>query len=403
MEVLGIVLAVLAILFVDPGDAISNLRKWLIGPTKLAKRTVGTQSRLDLTSLFDALGIEDMRIEKSFIGKPAGLDSFDAEVIEHEPIVSPYVQKLRARTIQEEENFAKKNGKTFDNNGTYALRRVDVSRPEGVDGKRHNVHKLLLEKSSFYNFVFPNLCLDKLYPTESGQEEISLRKILSMEKSDLSIATLTDHPNCQFPIGVGTLVVTQDNYLVCTARSRHEYIAGKLSENEVAVHLSTAEGMYRSEKDPASGDCLPDGRPSPFVTSMRSLDDELNLQGNVIDIANILCLGYFFDTKRAQPLFIFHVKPNISSKDLFSMYSETSRDAHENEAIFAIPCRLDAIRKLFEGVRLAELPAIYPSACDDFFKTKSSATVRLASNHAQTGLAIFAYKEFSPITRDMLA
>ncbi|MGO2012977.1 MAG: hypothetical protein ACTJH9_13575 [Pseudoalteromonas sp.] len=402
IEVLGIVaslLGIIAFFAVGPKDLLANLKGWFVEPiTSINKH----KNKLDIRTLFDLLKVEDIRQENIFTKKTLKKDSFDADVLSYEYKFTEELQKIKDDEIKSKLDYAQKNGITLDNNASFALRRIDVSRPEGKDGKRHNVYKLMMERTDYHSFVFPNLCLDKLYYNEATQENHSLRDRLSLEQELLSISNLTDLPQCQFKIGTGTLLVTKDGFLICSVRSKNQLVAGKQDKNEITVHLSAAEGMYRSVNNPSSGDVDTNGKPSPFITSSRSIIDELNLREEDFNAEDIECLGYFMDLKRAQPFFLFYLKVNLSVDDFFAIYSNTSTDIHENEAIFALPKNFDNLKGLFTGKRISDVGAKYPKIYDDFFSVRSSYKIRIASNHAKAGFATYAFKDLGPITRDLL-
>jgi hypothetical protein len=402
IEILGIVaslLGILAFFAVAPKELFKNLKGWFVEPiSEISKH----KNKLDIRELFDLLKVEDMREANLFVKKPLTLDSFDCEVYQYETQLPDELLKLKETEIQLRSEQANKNGVTLDNNASFALRRIDVNRPEGEDGKRQNIYKLILEATDYYSFVFPNLCLDKSFYNEQTQEQHLLRDTLSLDKESLSIATLSDHALCQFKIGTGTLLVTKDDYLICSVRSKNQFVAGKLNNNEIAVHLSAAEGMYRSLNNPLSSDVLSNGKPSPFATSARSIIDELNLEKEHFKVNDISCLGYFMDLKRAQPFFLFYLKVDLTVDEFFSIYSNTSTDIHENEAIFALPKNFNSLKGLFLGEKISDLDVKYPSVYNDFFNSRSALKVRIASNHAKAGFATYAFKDLGPITKNMI-
>jgi hypothetical protein len=277
IEVIGIIASILGILAffaVAPKDLLANFKSWFVEPvSSIGKR----QNKLDIKELFDLLKVEDIRPENIFLSSPLKETSFDAEVREYNPTVSENIEQLKLKEIAAKKEYCEKNGMTFDNNASFALRRIDVSRPEGKNGKRVNIYKLILEHTDYFSFVFPNLCLDKAYYNEETQENHTLRDMLNMDKKALSISAMTDFSNCQFKVGTGTLLVTKDGFLICSVRSKNQFVASKQSNQEIAVHLSSAEGMYRSINNFLSSDVNAEGKPSPFITSARSLTDELNL------------------------------------------------------------------------------------------------------------------------------
>lgn len=400
IQVIGVVASILGIVAffaVAPKDLVANLKGWFVDPIKSIKKK---KNKLSLQELFEYLMVEDIRIENSFVSRPLTSDSFDSELTDYKGKLPERIEKLKTKELA---RYSTSNdGRTFDNNASFALRRIDVSRPEGGDGKRNNIYKLILEPTDYYSFVFPNLFLDKSYYDENTQEDRPLRDLLSLSKESLSISTLTEHPDFQFKVGTGTLLITKDNYLICSVRSNKQFVAGKQNGNEIAVHLSAAEGMYRSRNVPSSSDCIDGKKPSPFATSARSLTDELNLTEDQFKPSDICCLGYYFDLKRAQPFFLFCLRLNLSVDELFSEYSNTSKDIHENDAIFALPVEFNCLKLLFEGVTLADISPLFPKLYRDYFKSNSSSKIRIASNQAKAGFATCIFKEFFPITRGLM-
>ncbi len=402
IEIIGIIASILGIFAffaVAPKDLLANFKSWFVEPvSSISKR----KNKLDIKELFDLLKVEDIRPENIFLSSPLKEESFDAEVREYNPTISENIEQIKLKELEAKQKQSEKNGMTFDNNASFALRRIDVSRPEGKNGKRVNVYKLILEHTDYYSFVFPNLCLEKSYYNEATQENHTLRDMLNMDKKALSISAIPDFSNCQFKVGTGTLVVTRDGFLICSVRSKNQFVASKQNNQEMAVHLSSAEGMYRSLNNPLSSDVNSEGKPSPFATSARSLTDELNLTEEHFDKENIFCLGYFMDLKRAQPFFLFYLKVDLTADEFFSVYSNTSTDIHENEAIFALPNNFDNLKNLFLGTSFDSLQAKFPVMYKDFFESNKAIKVRVASNHAQAGFATYALKDLGPITKDMV-
>jgi hypothetical protein len=392
METLGIIASILGILAffaISPNEMIENFRNWFWYPIKILL----IAKKPDIYSLFTDLGVDDIKIENLFLNSKLDFTRFSSEVIEYSGSLPKKIISLKNEEIEQREKESREKGVTLDNNESYALRRIDISRPEGKNGKRENNYKLILEPTNYFSFIFPNLYLDKRYPDVDTQEKRSLREMLNLNKDNLTISMLEKIPDCQFKIGTGTLLVTKDNYLICTVRSKKQAVAAPC-DGELAVHLSTAEGMYRSRNIPESGDLI-DGVVSPFATSIRSLRDELNIEeqhGN-FDRKNLFCLGYFLDTRRAQPFFLFYLKLNLYCDDFFALYSDFPSDVHENDAIFAIPVKSSEIRKLFDGVPFCELTSPrYPQSHTSYFSQNNSLRVRIASNQAEAGFAIMLYK-----------
>jgi len=393
------ILGILAFFAVSPKDLFKNFKEWFITPINSIKKN---KNAIDLQTLFTKLNVDDIRIENIFLEEQITYKRFQSIIIKYKGKLPEKINVIKSNELKKRKNNAEEKGITLDNNASFALRRIDVSHPEGISGKRENIYKLILEETDYFSFIFPNTCLDKEYYNEETQEQHKLRELLGLEKERLRISDLEDFPNIQFKMGTGTLVITNDNYLICSVRSKKQAIAGKQKTEELAIHLSAAEGMYRSRTNPKSSDSFEDDIITPFATSIRSLEDELNLGNMKYKKEDISCLGYFFDTKRAQPFFLFYLKIDMSCEDFFQNYSNTTIDIHENDAIFALDIQFDNINKLFNGVKFNELNTNYPKLYEDFFSLNSSSITRIASNHAKAGFATLAIKDTSPITSDML-
>jgi hypothetical protein len=108
------------------------------------------------------------------------------------------------------------------------------------------------------------------------------------------------------------------------------------------------------------------------------------------------------DLKRAQPFFLFYLKIDLTVDEFFSVYSNTSTDIHENEAIFALPNKFENLRNLFLGTPFDALGAQFPAMYKDFFDANKAVKVRIASNHAQAGFAAYALKDLGAITKEMV-
>ncbi|WP_461536804.1 hypothetical protein [Spongorhabdus nitratireducens] len=397
--IIGSIFGIIAFFAIAPRDVKNNVKAWFVEPIQKVNRD---KNAISLNECFQILSVDDIRIENSFIEKPLNYKRFDSEIISYNCRLPDQIEHLKSNEIKERQEDASKRGITLDNNASFALRRIDVSRPEGKNGKRENNYKLILEPTKYFDFVFPNLCLEKRFYNEDTQEKHTLRELLSLDKRKLSISSLEDFPFCQFKVGTGTLVITSDNYVICSVRSRRQLVARKQKQNELYIHLSAAEGMYRSELKHESSDCFEDQVITPFATASRSLLDEINIDKDLYNIEKIECQGYFFDLKRAQPFFLFSLNLEMTSEEFFEHYSNTSVDIHENDAIFAIPVNLKNIKYLFDNASFNILDAKYPQIYNDYFSINSSSQVKLASNHAQTGYAMLAYKECRPTTQEIL-
>ena len=390
LTILGLILALTALIAVYPRDIRNNIGKWLPGISKNKNRLLG----FNLKRLFDILKIEDIIVGNTFIRNPLKQNQIVGCVdnTSSGTITSPHILSLRDKIISETEALAIKDGLTFDNNASFALQRIDIKRPEGTSGERENVYKIITKKTDFFSFVFPNLVLDREVYNENTQENDSVRNIVGLQKSKITFDNLIQFPQYSFKIGVGTLLISSDNYIVCSIRSKKQFIASANFQEDPLIHLSAAEGMFRSSIDYEKSDMI-DGQPNPFATCYRSITDELNIPVNLVK-DNVRSIGYFLDLKRAQPFFIFYCKAESKIDHLLSYYNDVPKDIHENNAIFAIKWNIENIISLFKKVTLKELNPIFPDIFSDYVKSHMETNVKIASNHAMVGFSLGMWNDF---------
>lgn len=347
---------------------------------------------MSVNALLRRLPVTDIHPENLFLDAPLPWQRFDAREITArvKPFVTP-IRVIKDAEIARMKDKARRDGITFDDNGAYALRRIDVSRREGMSGQREPVYTLVLEPTSYYDTFFPNAFLDKRYNLMETGKARPLREWLGLEREKLHVDMLDDLMMCQFKIATTTLVITRDNYLLCSVRSRRQAVARAANDDVLPVHASTAEGMYRSRTKPAMSDRIGfDGRLSPFATAWRSLEDELGLEPRHYDPDTLHCLGYFMDTLRAQPLFVFRLDLDLDLEQVFGVMETAPKDVHENQALFAVPASYHFIEPVFEGALVGDVDLLCPPRHERFFAASVDKRLTVASNHAGAAFATLA-------------
>lgn len=319
----------------------------------------------DATFAVNNISVPDIVPEYTFIGKNA-LSSQEFRCV-YEDVWTPLPDRLtvtKEHYIDRKRKEAIKDGITFDNNLSYSLHTVSVEREQGVSGYRRNRYTLHLRPTDYFSFVFPNLSLDETI--EIGDNKTTPREVLGLAHHRMRIENLVDYP-CHFHIGTGTVFITSDNRIAISIRSRLQFVVGGSK-----YHLSAAEGMLRPVDEQ-------NGEISPFLTSIRSLEDELGLERGVDFIEDdIRCLGLLLDTLRAQPFCSFYVRSNlISFNELRDKWQLQAKDKHENKDVIGMDWNEDTARILIRG-------------CLDHLGT----LVEVASNHAQSGFMLAALHEF---------
>lgn len=271
---------------------------------------------------------------------------------------------LKDEHIHKKLEEAKTKGLTFDNNLSYSLYSLSTERVQSEDGARRNQYLMTLRPTDYYSFVFPNLALDQSILCET--EETTPRKMLGLNRENIRIENLQDHL-CHFRIGTGTIFITSDNLIVVSLRSRTQFVAGGAT-----YHLSTAEGMLRPVDEQ-------NDQPSPFLTSIRSLSDELGLQVDEDFLSqDMRCIGIFLDALRLQPYFVFYIRSSrISFQDLKERWILFAKDKQENRDVIGLEWDLKTAKLLVKG----------KMNYNDTF-------LEVASNHALTGFVVASLHEF---------
>lgn len=342
----------------------------------------------------EALGVPDIEIGQLFLGGPLPERRLHSEYIDRWVEQVPPHRSLLSELLEAERKRAKAEGKTFDNNLGYSLRRIDVSRPQTADGQRENHYTLQLYPSDYESFIVPNSMWRKeVWSAAAGQMQPLWRALALPER--MSLAELDGQP-LHFRVGAGCMIETCDGYWVLSIRSAKQLIAGATTNREVRFHLSTAEGMVRVEGNGPHGDVV-DGMPTPFQTVVRALRDELGLvAGDHFDRSALGCMGYFLDRSRVQPFFIFALRDtSLTLRSVLEIWGKSPVDRFENRAVFGVPATLDSAVKLLASTPIGDLQLKgLRSDLADVITAAENVTASLASNHAATGLGVIALDRF---------
>jgi len=131
IEFIGLVastLGIIAFFAVKPGDFKTSLNEWFIEPfNSLGKKKI----KPGIDVFFKVFKVEDMRLENIFLSNPLSRNSFNSELRSYTAKHPDAIEKLKKEELDGRRLDSEKKGITFDNNASFALRRIDVSRPEG--------------------------------------------------------------------------------------------------------------------------------------------------------------------------------------------------------------------------------------------------------------------------------
>ena len=410
--VLGFALSLLVTSSSQTKRAINEKKLYLSYKLSLLAARMGlkkTISPLSFREWLTTLGVRDIFCESAFLflDQPLGPDRItsvyeQSDKPDSEEYESGYDDKMidtfANMIICEKKKQALVSGETFDNNASYALKRIDVSRPESAEGTRENIYTLITSPTDFAHFVFPNLVLEETVKLPNNHEYRTIRNLLGIENDRVNFDELESlgrrHVSCK--IGTCCALITADGYLVLSIRSKRQLIAGRdktTPADEVLVHMSAAEGMFRSRRRPCgSPSDVINGCPHPFATIQRSLLKEINVD---VPVGSLQCLGLFLDRQRIQPFFVFfHKLEKMNITDIFTNYN-AAQDSHENEGLIGLKWTAANAMRLFSDPLYDDAEVRAP----DFWKLEyekkyGQKHLKLASNHAQTGLAAALRHDF---------
>ncbi|BFM14038.1 hypothetical protein R50073_02210 [Maricurvus nonylphenolicus] len=367
----------------------------LLGRKQVPAENIDNKIFNNISELSEYVGIRDMREEFVF---------FDREKINYHSVDSKFndrwieypshLDELFRKRIPEIKEDAERGGRTFDNNPSYQLRSVSVKRDfKDAEGNRRPKYILEIFPTDYEHFVYPNSRLSEEVYDDRIDKKISLKDYCGLKESNLRFDSLRN-TNLHFKIGTGLALITSDGYLIASVRSNRQLIVPG-DQKSIRLHLSTAEGMLK-------GDCI-DGRPNPFFTAFRSLEDELGIiMGKDIVLDEIISTGFYLDRMRAQPFFSYiYTSKMLSKEDVFDRWNQCPKDRHENKYILAIRFTPENIFKIFYNQGHENVEYEVPSNDKvEFEENYKGMPFVLASNHAEIGylsslVEVFGFKETS--------
>jgi len=174
--------------------------------------------------LLQDLRVPKMHAEHRFFGLSALRANELRGVYLKEPVPLPAaLESVREIYLNAKKSSAAARGETVDNNKSYSLHGLSVNRPQDKDGHRQYTYTITVRPTDFFHFVFPNLALDENISLDG--RTTTARAELGLSHDRLRIENLGDFA-CHFRIGTGTVLVTSDEQVVISLRSRHQFIVG---------------------------------------------------------------------------------------------------------------------------------------------------------------------------------
>jgi len=348
-------------------------------------QSLETQSARDLTIHLGDLQIKQAKLVVSCL-QGQSLDDwvqfrFGKRLLAPRPD-PPEWEQLKATLLRDLQAEAKRRGRLFQNGEKLDMRRVKVQRDRLRRPDAPTIYHIDLAKTEYFKFATMSNALDldvsAYLPKASGR---TLREIWSQ----YNVRELPDLADLPAPacIGTVTVVVAEQDYLVCMLRGRAHFQvgassvpvssgkpAGEGSELRRRVHF-VGEGMLPIDR-------AMDGSPSPHETAYRGLCEELGFSRE--DVLNdpprleLKQLGLFLDARRWQPVFCYLAFARITFEQVIQRAS-AAKDSFETPEAIAREwsIRNKDTRNLLIGT-------------DDRY--------RLASNHAEVALLLsLLYKD----------
>ena len=327
--------------------------------------------------------VPDISLEGAFFTWPGGYKrsmircELVGEFRRHYP---PQLKKI-ARSLRElETDFmrqrresAKANSARFSNDPSYGIVSVRPDRSYVPrERKRITPYEFELVKTTYYNFLWPNLVLDE--SVKIVESATTLRSVFDL--TDPRTEDIPEKPFISFRIGTGTVLVTSDGFAVVPLRTRRNEIAPS------GYHASLAEGMLIEDVNSS-------GKPCPFETCYRAFRSELGLtRGQDYLDEDVTCLAFLFDQKRCQPFFSFFLRSEAVSFDDVVDRWRSAEDRSENQGLVKLKWNRANARQLVAGrisIRRFVMGREQRTATQD---------VEAASNHAQANFAVAARFSF---------
>ncbi|MGI5994151.1 MAG: hypothetical protein ACOX8C_04385 [Saccharomonospora viridis] len=183
----------------------------------------------------------------------------------------------------------------------------------------------------------PHLAVDFFrtdYATFSVVTNAWREHVESRELAELLPAERLRHvlPGLSHSFGVNLTVVTADNQVILTRRNP------QISSSRSATHISANEGMR--------ADDLRAGRPDPFKTAWRGVDEELGID---VDESRIVFHSLILDANRYQWALLGHVDLSGTEWDsatvLASRAAGVAVDDWESDRLRMVPFTVDSVVK----------------------------------------------------------
>ena len=279
-----------------------------------------------------------------------------------------YLADLQAR--------AEANGRTFDNNLSYSLARIDVTRPQsGAALDRTTVYRLVFRPTDYFHFQFPNNALDE--KIDVNGRATTARTELGLGAKHLSLERFQTAP-CHFKLGTGTVVIAKPDKeggperVVVSIRSYRQLMVGRAQG--ASYHLSAAEGMLR----PADGR-RPRGSRAPDAVPYRGA---VTPRGTRADPRAAIRRARTAVPRRvprhqgAQPFVLMFVRVPLTFEQVRARWKEAEHK-HENETVLGLPWIQETAHAL----------------CTGSFDDEDGDSYNVASNHAKLGFLMAAAHE----------
>ena len=223
----------------------------------------------------EGIGVEGLKIlyEDRMFELPGKLDTYMKE------------------TVRMKKEQAEREGKAFYDGGLVRL-----------VGVREDGNRVLMElqRTSYHRFACSNRSLDK---------KLSGKTIRELYVNENDLKNLKD--GLANPIGVNLGIVTSDNHVILTKRSKklHQYpeLYG------VPAGFMKPEDRYDDKKYGVFP--LKTSETSPFITAIRELWEEVNISDSTIpENMKLIEIGRAYDD--LHPEIIMHTKTDAKSKDV---------------------------------------------------------------------------------------
>lgn len=251
-------------------------------------------------------------------GKGYSRQNLVARFVDEPTMLPPIVQELRRRVEEEASREHGLGGIKVWNGGRYYLRSFTLTRQPDEEEPRLI---FWFGPSDYYNFLATSLSLDRRLEVDGTAT--TLREMYLKDADPW--AQPVSHLAHSF--GINLAVITTDNYLLLTRRSRH--VSSRPSTWNVAVN----EGLQRpADKDEA-------GNPDFYKAAVRGVYEELGVSLRETTGDWPLFLSFGLDWELYQYALLGRVRLNLTLKEARDCWELNTRDKWEGE-LHAIPCTL---------------------------------------------------------------